>query len=519
MEPVQDPGEAPAPLIAGHGLSKSFPGVRALHDVNFSIRRGVVHVLVGENGAGKSTLVKIFSGVHAPDRGALLLDGRRVSAWDARSALDGGIATIYQEFNLVAHLSVAENIFLGREPTLPGGVLRDRKALHRGAQALLGQFEVDIDPDERVRNLGVAQRQTVEILKALSVGTTRVLMLDEPTAALSARETDYLFATIRRLTDSGVGILYISHRLDEVKEIGDEITVMRDGRIVSQLPAAQMRRDEIVALMVGRELQDLYPPRRPVAPTAGHPALRVQHVAVGKRVLDASFDVRRGEVVGLFGLIGAGRTELVRAIVGADRLRGGRVEVAGRLVHLRSPHGALRVGVGIAPEDRKRSGIVPNRSVRDNISLAALAQGRWGRLVLHRRVVQAACEGYIRQLRIKAANLNAKIGTLSGGNQQKVVLARLLAADADVLILDEPTRGIDVGAKGEVYNLIARLAQEGRAILVVTSDLEEALGISDRLLVMRTGLIVGELNGATTTREQALHLALPASASVDPTAA
>lgn len=504
-------------LLEGLGLSRSFPGVRALTDVDVAIRAGTVHFLVGENGAGKSTLVKLLAGVHAPERGQLLLDGRDVTGWNARTALQRGVATVYQEFNLVPHLTVAENVFLGREPGR--GALRDRTALRHNTVALLQQFDADIDPDQAVRDLGVAHRQTVEILKALSLGSTRVLMLDEPTAALSARETQSLFATIRRLTARGVGILYISHRLDEVQEIGDEISVMRDGEVVAHRPAQELEHDEMVRLMVGRRLQDLFPPRPRVETASATPALRVEHVSLGSRVRDASLEVARGEVVGLFGLIGAGRTELVRGIVGAERLSSGRVEIDGCPVRLRSPFSAVRAGMGLAPEDRKRSGVVPGRSLGDNILLASLAQSRWGRILLPQRRTRAACEEYRHRLRIKAPSIDSAIDTLSGGNQQKAIIARLLLIDADIVILDEPTRGIDVGAKREVYELIVDLAQSGRAVLIVTSDLEEALGLCNRLLVMRTGVIVESLDVAVATREMVLQMALPASASENAAAA
>jgi ABC-type sugar transport system ATPase subunit len=494
-------------LLEGRALNKRFPGVHAVRDVDFRLDRGLVHVLVGENGAGKSTLVKLLSGVYEPDSGVLVVGGQPVAHWDVHAALAGGVSTIYQEFNLVGDLSVAENVYLGHEPGPLGGLLRSRAALMEATHTVLAQIGVDLDPREKVSRLGVAERQVVEIAKALSLGDERVLMMDEPTAALSAHETAQLFAVIRRLTARGVGILYITHRLDEIAEVGDLVTVMRDGEVVGARLPVPVDRDEVVRLMVGRELsvtQVALPPRAADAPVR----LRVTGLAAPPAVVEASFELAAGEILGVFGLVGAGRTEMVRALVGADRRAGGEVEVDGTVRVVQSPAAALDLGMGMAPEDRKGAGIVPHASVRSNLVLSSLpALSRWG--WLDRRRIDATCEDHVRRLRVKAPGLDAKIGTLSGGNQQKVVVARLLAADADIIIFDEPTRGIDVGAKREIADILAALAAEGKAVLAISSDLEEVLAVSHRLLVMRTGRIVASLPTASAERHHVLELALP----------
>jgi ribose transport system ATP-binding protein len=495
-------------LLEAKVLNKRFPGVHAVRDVDFHLDRGVTHVLVGENGAGKSTLVKLLSGVYTPDSGTLLVGGQEVSQWDVHAALDGGISTIYQEFNLVRDLTVAENIFLNREPGPLGGLLRSRQALMDAATGLLAEIGVELDPRQKVSRLGVAQRQVVEIAKALSLGEERVLMLDEPTAALSAHETEQLFTVIRRLTSRGVGILYITHRLDEIAEIGDVVTVMRDGAVVGARLPVPIQRAEIVRLMVGRELAEAHA-ALPPQDSSARVRLEVTGLTAPPAVKDASFQLRAGEILGVFGLVGAGRTELVRALVGADRRSGGQVAVDGAIRVVRSPAAALDLGMGMAPEDRKDAGIVPNASVRHNLALSSLpALSRW-RIWLDRRRIDQTCREYVRRLDVKAPGLDAKVRNLSGGNQQKLIVARLLAADADIIIFDEPTRGIDVGAKREIYDILIGLASQGKAVLAISSDLEEVLAISHRLLVMRTGRIVADLPAADADRHQILELALP----------
>ena len=494
-------------LIEGRGLEKGFPGVLALDQVDFCVKRGEVHVLLGENGAGKSTLVKVFSGVYQLDRGQLVVGGEMVKEWNARLALQAGVSTIYQEFNLAPDMTVMENVFMGREPQGRLSFLRNRRALKARTEDLLERFGFILDPEATVRSLGVAQRQMTEILKSLSLADERVIIFDEPTAALSDREIDNLFSIIGRLKESGVGMLYVTHRLDEVPLIGDQVTVMRDGRIVGSGHPAMVDRSTVIEWMVGHKLKDYNH-------GAGHVrrevALSVRDFSVGPRVHAVSFDVHQGEVVALFGLVGAGRTELVRAIVGVDKPdTGSVVSVKARPVVLSSPEKALRLGVGLSPEDRKRSGIVPDRSVRENVVLASLNKlTRWGP-VLDRSRVNERAAGFVARLRIRAPSLDTLAGSLSGGNQQKVILARLLAAEIGVLILDEPTRGIDVGARQEVYEIIDELASSGVGVLVATSDLDEVMRIADRIVVMSEGRVTGERTAAEADRTELMHLAFP----------
>ncbi len=500
-------------ILSASGVSVRFGTVAALTEVDFSVRAGVVHALVGENGAGKSTLMRVLSGAIHPDRGALALDGTPVFFASPRDARRAGVRMIHQELSLVPALSVAENIFLGVEPSTCGVVRRDR--MRGDAHAVLSVLGEAIDPDARVGMLSLARREMVEIARALAAAL-RILILDEPTAILSARETDALFAQIARLKESGVGVVYCSHRLDEIALLADEITVLRDGVRVAHGPARAMSRDEMIRLMVGRTLQTRapVPDARATAVTAAPDVLRV--VGLDTPVVhDASVAIRGGEIVALVGLVGAGRTELARAIVGADRRHGGQILVDGRAVAPRTPGEAMRAGIAYVSEDRKAGALIPLASVCHNITLARLRSFARGRLVpvLDRTRERTAAGTWVAALRIKVRDLDQPVDRLSGGNQQKIVLARWLMEEGPplrVLIVDEPTRGVDAGAREEIHSVLRGLAARGTAVLAITSDLEEAFALSDRLLVMREGHITGTLATRDATATDVAALMVPA---------
>jgi ribose transport system ATP-binding protein len=483
------------------GIAKSFPGVRALDEARLELERGEVHVLLGENGAGKSTLMKILSGASQRDAGEIEIDGIPVALSTPREAQAAGISTIYQEFNLVPHLTVAENICLGREPAARWGVLSAR-ALRAEAVRVLGALDSPIDPGARVDTLSVAEQQMVEVAKALSVDA-RIVIMDEPTSALTESEIDQLFAAIDRLTARGAAIIYISHRLQELERIGRRATVMRDGQYIATLPLPAPI-PELVRLMANRDVSQAYPAR---TRTRGDELLRVEDIARAPRLRGVSLTLHRGEILGIAGLMGAGRTELARVIAGADRPDRGRVTLHGHVVSLRSPADAIRAGIGLVPEDRKRHGFVPGRSIAANIALPQLPRlGRGG--VVHGSAERALATRWIEELRVRTPGPDTPVASLSGGNQQKVVLAKWLAAGADVLIVDEPTRGIDVASKMEIYQLLDRLAASGAGILMISSDLPEVLGMSDRVLAMHLGRITGEFDGARATQAAVLQAAL-----------
>ncbi len=495
-------GTLSVPVLALRGICKAFPGVVALDGVDLTLHAGEVHVLLGENGAGKSTLMKIVSGAVARDAGEILLDGGPVAIRGPRHAQELGLGIIYQEFNLIPHLTAAENIFLAREPRLAPGVI-DQRALTRDAQTLLDELGVAIDARAVVSRLSVAQQQMVEVAKALSL-RARVLMMDEPTSALTSQEIRELFATIARLKARGVALVYISHRMEELFAIGDRVTVLRDGRHVGTRLIRETSMPELVRLMVGRDLKDQFP--KQVA-LVGDEALRVEGLCRAGVLHDIHFTLRRGEVVGVAGLMGSGRTELARAIFGADRLDSGRIFVRGQERRLTSPRAAIDLGLGFLTEDRKHQGLVLGLSVQENTCLPSV--GIFSRLgVMQPARESAATAQRIAELRIKTPGPHQRVGHLSGGNQQKVVLGKWLTTDADILIFDEPTRGIDVGAKVEIYQLINQLAARGAAILMISSELPEILGMSDRILVMHAGRLVGEFTAAEATQEKILAAAL-----------
>lgn len=494
--------EEPGVLLRVEGMRKTFPGVLALDGVDLDVRAGEVHVLLGENGAGKSTLIKTLSGACRPDAGRVLLAGREVRVHSAQGAERLGIATIHQEFTLVPDLTVAENILLGRQPRRYGFV--DRRAMTRRAAELLDRVGAPIDPATRVRDLGIAGCQLVEIAKALSV-EARVLVMDEPTAVLTGGEVERLFTLVRGLRAEGVGIVFITHHLEEIAAVGDRVTVLRDGRGVGTVPA-DTPREELVRLMVGRTIEQQYP-REAAEP--GETLLTVRGLSRAGAFHDIDLDVRAGEVVGLAGLVGAGRTEVARALFGADPYDSGTVEAAGVRLRPHDVNAALNAGIGLVPEDRKGQGLLLDASVAENLGLVTLRSstragfvdrpGQW-------RSAAAVAE----RLGVRMAGLGQHARTLSGGNQQKVVIGKWLQADARVLILDEPTRGVDVGAKVEIYRLVNELTASGHAVLMISSDLPEVLGMSDRVLVMAAGRITGELPASRATQDAVMALAVGA---------
>ena len=489
-------------ILRLRGIRKTYPGVVALEDVNFDLRRGEVHILLGENGAGKSTLVKILSGACRRTSGQIYLDEVETDIRNPKQAQDLSIRVIYQELNLVPYLSVADNLFLGREPSLIPGIL-DQAAINEAARRLLASLDLRIDPRTPVRSLGIAEQQMVEIAKALS-SDARILIMDEPTSALTESEIRQLFATIRTLKQKGVSIIYISHRLEETFEIGDRVSVLRDGRLVATRPISEVTQPELIRLMVDRDVKEQFPKRKT---SRGEEVLRVEDLSSDGKFADISFALHRGEVLGIAGLMGSGRTELARVLFGVDRADRGAIFVRGQRRDIRSVRTAIRLKMGFVTEDRKSEGLVLNLSVKDNICLPSVP--KFSRLGLMRgRKEQQAALGYVRQLGIKTPSLRQRVVLLSGGNQQKVVLAKWLCSNAEILILDEPTRGIDVGAKVEIYEWMNRLTSQGAAILMISSELPEILGMSDRILVMRHGRIAGEFLAPEATQERILGAAL-----------
>lgn len=489
-------------LLEMTGISKSFPGVRALNDLNLSLKGGEVLALLGENGAGKSTLIKVLGGVYRAQTGHINIHGQRLAINSPSDAQHAGIAIIYQEFNLIPALSVRENIFLGRENHRAGFVKHADE--HRRALALFQRIGISIDPEKRCNELSVAQQQVVEIAKALSVDA-RIIVMDEPSATLTSQEVKRLFAVIRDLKRHGIGVIYISHRLEEIFEIADRVMVMRDGQHVASRAVGDIDHNQLIEMMVGRQIENEFP--KTAAPM-GDVRLKVMNLHRGQDVRNVSFNIRRGEVLGLAGLVGAGRTEICRLIFGADRPDAGTIQLDGKKLHIRSPRDAIEKGICLLTEDRKAHGLILNHSVRENFALPNLARFAPLGLVNHRRERNALAR-YVDHLRIKIPHYNEIVKNLSGGNQQKVVLAKWLERNCDVIIFDEPTRGIDVGAKYELYLLINHLAQQGKAILMVSSELPEILGMSDRILVMHQGRITGEITDVrNATQEQIMQLAV-----------
>lgn len=492
----------PGLLLQMRGIVKAFPGVQALRGVDLNLGPGEVLALIGENGAGKSTLMKVLSGAHRADAGTITIEGRENAFLTPQDSRRAGVAVIYQEFNLVPGLTAVENIFLGQETTRAGFIARHQE--RDRARALFDRLGVAVDLDVPCRQLPTAQQQLVEIAKALALDA-RIIVMDEPSAALTSHEVSRLFEIIRDLRTHGIGIIYISHRLDEIFDLADRVTILRDGRNVEERPIARITRREMIELMVGRELKDEFPRR---TPEVGAPRLEVSGLRRGLAVRDVSFTVHRGEILALTGLVGAGRTETARLIFGADPREAGEIRLDGNPLRIRSPRDAISAGIGLLTEDRKLQGLVLGHSVRENFGLANLDRLSSHGFVQHRRE-REQLQGFVDQLRIKIPNQEQRAGHLSGGNQQKVVLAKWLARNCEVLIFDEPTRGIDVGAKFEIYLLMNELVAAGKSIVMISSELPEVLGMADRILVLHEGRITGEIADArTATQEQIMELAV-----------
>jgi rhamnose transport system ATP-binding protein len=485
------------PVLALEGIGKSFPGVQALKGVSFDVKPGEVHALLGENGAGKSTLIKVMSGVHQPDTGIMRMDGRPIRLAGPHAAREVGIATIYQELLLFPELTVAENVFMGHAPRTRWGRL-DWPAMRARTRELLASLDItDLDVDQVVGTLSVGNRQRVEILRALSQDA-RILIMDEPTAALTEHDVERLFAIVRRLRARGVSIVYISHRLEEIFLLADRVTVLRDGEHVATRPVAETDRADLIQMMVGRRIESLFPK---VEAPLGRPVLELTNLARPPATNGVSLTLRAGEIVGLAGLVGSGRSELAQAIFGVTPASGGEIRIDGRPVHIRSVADARRLGIAYVPEDRGTQGLVRPMSVRENASLAVLYDlARLG-FIDHAAEARLA-EEIVARFSVRTAGIDQVVGRLSGGNQQKVVLGKWLAARPKVLILDEPTRGIDVGAKAEIHRLMCELAARGMAVLMISSELPEVLGMSDRVLVMREGRIVAGFDHAAATQEK-----------------
>ncbi len=492
------------PLVVIRNLNKSFPGVHALKDVNFDLYPGEVHTLVGENGAGKSTLMKVLSGVYQKDSGEVLVNGKAVDLHNPRAAQKLGISIIHQELNLMNHLTAAQNIFIGREPRSGLGLFLDEKSLNAKTRELFGILKMDLDPRIKVSELTIAKQQMVEIVKALS-HDAKVLIMDEPTAALNEREIEELFDTIRHLRSKGVGIIYISHRMDELFKISDRITVMRDGQWVSTMKIGETNLDNVISLMVGRKIDGNHPAlgikcNQPVV-------LRVKALCRGKVLKDVSFEARRGEILGFAGLMGAGRTEMARAVFGADPVESGEIYVNGKKAYIHHPSHAVRLGIGYLSEDRKRFGIAIGMDVETNAVMATMKRFTGPAGFMKDRQIREVASDSVQKLAIKTPSLQQKLKFLSGGNQQKVVVAKWLIRNCDILIFDEPTRGIDVGAKQEIYRLLNELAESGKTIIMISSELPEILRMSHRIVVMCEGRVTGELLAADATQEGIMRLA------------
>lgn len=503
LETPAPPPAAGTPLLELRGISKTFPGVKALDDVSFAIWPGEVHMLLGENGAGKSSLMKILCGAYQADAGEYFHKGERIEIRSPADARRFGIAVIFQEFSLVPYLDIAQNIFLGREfpSRIPG--LMDRRRLYREAKVVLDRIGLDIDPRTKVHSLGVAQQQMVEIAKALSQDA-RILVMDEPTAALSDRETERLFAVMRQLQKKGVAIVYISHRMAEVFALGDRITVLRDGKLVGRARPGETSPDELVRMMVGRNVDMSYPRR--FATERGEAVLEVRGLAAKNGIRDIDLVVHAGEIVGLCGLVGSGRTEVARAIFGADEVTAGEVRIFGR-AKTGGPDASVFAGVGLIPESRKTEGLALIRTVGDNLAVAGLPK-LFPRMMFSPGRARRAAEDVVRRLRIATPSTNQNVAVLSGGNQQKVVIGKWLAAGTRLFIFDEPTRGIDVGAKSEIFALIDQLVAEGAAVLMISSEQAEIVHVCDRAYVMRSKRIVGELSRSELSEENIVRMGM-----------
>lgn len=491
-------------LVLMEGINKVFPGVHALDQCKFELCAGEVHALVGENGAGKSTLMKVLTGVYTKDAGRIIYKGKEVQIPNPRAGLLLGISMIHQELHLMPHLTAAQNIFVGREPRRGFRIFLDEKKINDMAEEVFAMMHLKLDPRTRVSNLTIANQQMVEIAKALSYNS-EVLIMDEPTAALTDREVEELFNIIRHLRDKGVGIVHISHRLEELKQISDRVTVMRDGHYIDTVKTAEADIDRIINMMVGRTIYEAKP-QLPETPNQ-EIALEVKNLNRGNKIRNVSFHLNKGEILGVSGLVGAGRTEVARAIFGADPYDSGEVYIQGKKVIIKSPNDAVAHGIAYLSEDRKRYGLAMKLDVESNIILSALSKFLRFFGWINRGKSNITANQYVQKLAIKTPSLQQKVSNLSGGNQQKVIIGKWLTADTDILIFDEPTRGIDVGAKSEIYHLLNELAGQGKAIIMISSELPEILRMSHRILVMCEGRITGELNVVDATQESIMKFA------------
>ena len=483
-------------------ITKTFPGVKALDKVSLTVHRGTVHALMGENGAGKSTLMKCLFGIYSKDSGTILLEGKEVNFKNSRDALDNGVAMVHQELNQALKRSVMDNIWLGRYPTV-GGIVNERK-MYKDTMAVFQELGINVDPHRIMSTMPVSQRQMVEIAKAVSYNS-KVIVFDEPTSSLNEEEVEHLFRIIHMLRDRGVGIIYISHKMAEIKRISDEITIMRDGQWIATRPAAELEVNDIIRLMVGRELTNQFPPK---TNKPGDVYLKVEHLTgMYNQLKDVSFEARRGEILGLAGLDSSGRTETLESIFGVQTRKEGLITLSGKRCLNRNARESIRNGFALLTEERRATGIFSILNIRENTVISSLKKHRKAGIYLSERSMQADTQWSIDAMRTKTPTQDTKIRSLSGGNQQKVILGRWLLTDPEVLLLDEPTRGIDVGAKYEIYQLILDLANQGKTVLMVSSEMPELLGVCDRILVMSGGRLAGEVDARTTTQEEIMHLA------------
>ena len=489
-------------ILTMKGIDKSFPGVHALDHVDLEVRRGEVHALMGENGAGKSTLMKVLTGIYTKDSGTITYEGKEIEFHNPKEAQEAGIVIVHQELNMMNHLTVAQNIFIGRE--FMKGAMIDDARMNVESKKLFDQLGINIDPSEKMGNLTVGKQQMCEIAKAIS-HQAKVIIFDEPSAALTEAEIEELFKIIRDLRDRQLGIVYISHRMDEIKVITDRVTVMRDGGYVGTLITKDCTKDDIINMMVGRVIYE-DPKTKSMVPPDAPVVLKVEHLNAGKMVQDVSFELHKGEILGFSGLMGAGRTETARALFGADPKESGDIYVNGKKVDIKSPKDAVALGIGYLSEDRKRYGIVVDKSVAENSTMAHLKNFVKG-LFIDKKKEVAATEDYIKRLNTKTPSTDQLVVNLSGGNQQKVVLAKWLVKDCDILIFDEPTRGIDVGAKSEIYHLMNELVAQGKSIIMISSEMTEILRMSDRIVVMCEGKKTAEIDIAGATQESIMHAA------------
>lgn len=487
-------------LLEMKHIHKKFPGVYALKDINFELREGEVHALLGENGAGKSTLIKVLGGIYSADQGEIIIDGKTVNIDGVKAAQENGIAIIHQELVLVPYMTVAENIFLGREPMK--GALVDKKKMNEEAQRLIDAYHMELSPTTLVANLTIAQQQMVEIVKAISYNS-KILVMDEPTSSISEKEVAFLFETMRNLVKKGAGIVYISHKMSELEEICDRVTVIRDGEYVGTEIVKETCKDHLIAMMVGRELKNYY--TRDFM-KSGDTVLKCENISDGKLVKNVNFEVKKGEIVGFAGLVGAGRSEVMKSIFGLMPKSSGTIYMDGKKVEIKSPVDALKYGIALVPEDRKAEGLYLSQSVRFNSTIEVLAdfiKGIYVDSVKERRITQE----FIDKMATKTPSQEQKIGNLSGGNQQKVLIGRWLATHPKVLILDEPTRGVDVGAKSEIYVIMNELVKQGVSIIMISSELPEIIGMSDRIYIMAHGKMKGCLSQEEATQENIMRLA------------